>query len=160
MNLSACMSTLCVFDHSELILFAQTRYSSHKLLVLKRKVTWPTGEWTMTRRVMQLPALLLTAASYFRFEASRLTTAGEGMWMMDTERGRTWFTSWQRMVPLARASPISSGRVIFRRDSRVWLRTQSVTNTTLSSSYQEPDCDCVGLWGWPCVAEWCLVFPL
>lgn len=51
-----------------------------------------------------------------------LTTAGEGMWMIDTERGRTWLANWQRTVPLDNASPRSSGREIFRRDSRDWKR--------------------------------------
>lgn len=49
-----------------------------------------------------------------------LTTAGEGMWMIDTDRGRTWLASWQRVMPLDKDSPRSSGRVIFREDSRDW----------------------------------------
>lgn len=49
-----------------------------------------------------------------------LTTAGEGMWMMDTERGLIWLTSWHRTVPFDKASPRSSGSVILSRDSRVW----------------------------------------
>lgn len=46
------------------------------------------------------------------------------MWMIDTERGRIWLTSWQRMVPLDKASPRSSGRLIFSRASRVWGGTR------------------------------------
>lgn len=68
----------------------------------------------------------------------RLTTAGEGMWMIDTERGRMWLTSWQRTVPLDKASPRSSGRVIFSRDSRVWGQTDYDVRSLFKSLLDHP----------------------
>lgn len=46
-----------------------------------------------------------------------LTTAGEGTWMLGTERGRTWLARWHRTTPSVRAAPRSLGSDTFNRDS-------------------------------------------
>lgn len=42
-----------------------------------------------------------------------LTTAGEGTWMLATDRGRMWLTRWQRTTPSMSAAPRSSCRLTF-----------------------------------------------
>lgn len=63
-----------------------------------------------------------------------LTTAGEGTWMLGTERGRTWLARWHRTTPSVRAAPRSLGSDTFNRDSIFcgkWTRTQ-----TFSAGFQ------------------------
>lgn len=52
-----------------------------------------------------------STSSFFR--NCWLTTAGEGTWILPTDRGRTWLTKWQRTTPSIRADPKSSGKQIF-----------------------------------------------
>lgn len=42
-----------------------------------------------------------------------LTTAGDGTWILPTERGRMWLTRWQSTTPSLREHPRSSGRTTF-----------------------------------------------
>lgn len=74
-----------------------------------------------------------------------LTTAGEGMWMMDTERGLIWLTSWHRTVPLDKASPRSSGSETFSRDSKVWPdeRRNKLLWSSTRSLHETPSSDTV-----------------
>ena len=46
-----------------------------------------------------------------------LTTAGEGTWMLATERGEMLLAKWQRTTPSIRAAPTSSGSNTFSLDS-------------------------------------------
>lgn len=80
----------------------------------------------------------------------KLTTAGEGMWMIDTERGRIWLASWQRAVPSDKPSPRSSGRVVFSRASRVW---GGETHKSVQREYT----DTAAVWGfqfWKGLRTW------
>lgn len=47
-----------------------------------------------------------------------LTTAGEGTWMLATERGRMWLARWHNTTPSIKAAPTSSGNKTFNLDSR------------------------------------------
>lgn len=46
-----------------------------------------------------------------------LTTAGEGTWMLATDRGEMLLAKWQRTTPSIRAAPTSSGSNTFSLDS-------------------------------------------
>lgn len=46
-----------------------------------------------------------------------LTTAGEGTWMLATDRGEMLLAKWQRTTPSIRAAPTSSGSNTFILDS-------------------------------------------
>lgn len=58
--------------------------------------------------------------------------------MKGTERGRSWFASWQRMTPLARASARSSGRGCCSRDSRIWKQKQEEQAGSAGSHHPFP----------------------
>lgn len=47
-----------------------------------------------------------------------LTTAGEGTWILATERGRMWLARWHKTTPSISAAPTSSGNKTFNLDSR------------------------------------------
>lgn len=49
-----------------------------------------------------------------------LTTAGDGTWILATERGLIWLAKWQRTTPSISAAPMSSGRITFNLDSRFY----------------------------------------
>jgi len=49
-----------------------------------------------------------------------LTTAGDGTWMLATERGLMWLAKWQRTTPSINAAPMSSGKITFNLDSRFY----------------------------------------
>lgn len=56
-----------------------------------------------------------TSIKYYHYYI--LTTAGEGTWMLGTDRGRTWLAKWHRTTPSVRAAPRSLGSDTFNRDS-------------------------------------------
>lgn len=59
--------------------------------------------------------LFWTSVKYYHYHI--LTTAGEGTWMLGTDRGRTWLAKWHKTTPSVRAAPRSLGNDTFNRDS-------------------------------------------
>lgn len=53
------------------------------------------------------------------FAILSLGTAGDGTWMLATDRGLIWLARWHRTTPSMSAAPISSGKLTFNRDSRL-----------------------------------------
>ena len=62
-----------------------------------------------------------------------LTTAGEGTWMLGTDRGRTWLAKWHRTTPSVRAAPRSLGNDTFNRDS-IFCRKMNM-NTKIRAGF-------------------------
>lgn len=62
-----------------------------------------------------------------------LTTAGEGTWMLGTDRGRTWLARWHSTTPSVRAAPRSLGKDNLRRASMFWNITQEHRTHHMSS---------------------------
>lgn len=69
----------------------------------------------------QFKSCRVTALEYeHTFSVSKfraLTTAGEGTWMLATDRGEMLLAKWQRTTPSIRAAPTSSGSNTFSLDS-------------------------------------------
>lgn len=61
--------------------------------------------------------------------AEILTTAGDGTWMLPTERGRTWFAKWHSTTPSVNADATSFGSVIFKRLS-IAFRSCSINSVS------------------------------
>lgn len=59
-----------------------------------------------------------------------LGTAGEGTWMLGTDRGLTWLARWHSTTPSVRAAPRSLGNDTLRRASMFFL---SCSTTSASS---------------------------
>lgn len=57
----------------------------------------------------------------------KLTTAGDGTWILATDRGRTWFAKWHKTTPSVSADATSFGSDIFKRLSMI------VRNCSISS---------------------------
>lgn len=53
------------------------------------------------------------------FAILSLGTAGDGTWILATERGLMWLAKWQRTTPSISAAPMSSGKMTFNLDSRL-----------------------------------------
>lgn len=65
-----------------------------------------------------------------------LTTAGDGTWILATERGRMWLTRWQSTTPSMREEPRSSGRTTFSLLSILWQNQHDWDrNKTFSFKY-------------------------
>lgn len=69
--------------------------------------------------------LFWTPIKYHHYDI--LTTAGEGTWMLGTDRGRTWLAKWHRTTPSVRAAPRSLGNDTFNRDSIFCRKTNMDT---------------------------------
>lgn len=65
------------------------------------------------------------------FAIVNLGTAGEGTWILGTDRGRTWLAKWQRTTPSVRAAPRSQGRDTFNRYS-ICFRSWSINSSSSS----------------------------
>lgn len=57
------------------------------------------------------------SVSTFEQSLRTLTTAGEGTWMLATDRGEMLLAKWQRTTPSIREAPTSSGSNTFSLDS-------------------------------------------
>lgn len=81
---------------------------------------------------------------------SVLTTAGEGTWMLGTDRGLTWLARWHRTTPSVRAAPRSLGNDTLSRASMFWINRQRwtcvirrhVLKAAAASSFCQCDTEC------------------
>ncbi|CAN7998379.1 unnamed protein product, partial [Ixodes pacificus] len=62
-----------------------------------------------------------------------LTTAGDGTWMLATERGRTWLARWQSTTPSISEGPSSGGKLTFSRLSITCREAIPARNSSCSS---------------------------
>lgn len=92
------------------------RQASKKLSTLRRQRAIVSFGWNKTiQHLKRCLFKICLIKKWINVFIDQHTTAGDGTWMLPTDRGRTWLAKWHRTTPSVKAEPTSLGKVIFKR---------------------------------------------
>lgn len=85
-----------------------------------RQASMKLSTFLLHRAIVNLGWKQLTCGFSKIYLQSLLTTAGDGTWILATDRGFIWLARWHRTTPSVNAGARSSGKAIFSRVSIIY----------------------------------------